>query len=71
MSPETILFALADSGVPDESVTPGVLGFLVIFAVGAGLFFLLRSMRQKLVQVREQPPAPVPEHRRPSPDQNP
>ncbi|MCY9787690.1 hypothetical protein KIK06_27815 [Nocardiopsis sp. EMB25] len=29
-------------------VTPGVLGFLMVFAVGVGLYFLMRNMTGKL-----------------------
>ncbi|WP_017571842.1 hypothetical protein [Nocardiopsis halotolerans] len=31
-----------------DTVTPGVLGFLMIFAVGVGLYFLMRSLMGKL-----------------------
>jgi hypothetical protein len=31
-----------------DTVTPGVLGFLVIFAIGVGLYFLMRSLMGKL-----------------------
>ncbi|MCP3015990.1 hypothetical protein NGM33_21925 [Nocardiopsis dassonvillei] len=31
-----------------DTVTPGVLGFLVIFAIGVGLYFLMRSLLGKL-----------------------
>ena len=34
------------------TVTPGVLGFLVIFAVGVALYLLMRSMTGKLKTVR-------------------
>ncbi|WP_116245911.1 hypothetical protein [Nocardiopsis sp. FIRDI 009] len=40
---------LADEVQMDRSlVTPGVLGFLTVFAVGVGLYFLMRSMTGKL-----------------------
>lgn len=47
------LTSLADSEVADADVTPGVLGFILIFAIGVGLFFLLRSMRQKLLRIQK------------------
>ncbi|WDZ91808.1 hypothetical protein [Nocardiopsis sp. HUAS JQ3] len=31
-----------------DTVTPGVLGFLVIFVIGVGLYFLMRSLMGKL-----------------------
>ena len=34
------------------TVTPGVLGFLVIFAIGVALYLLMRSMTGKLKAVR-------------------
>lgn len=40
---------LADSVSLDrDTVTPGVLGFLVIFVIGVGLYFLMRSLLGKL-----------------------
>ncbi|MBE3000223.1 hypothetical protein IDM40_16160 [Nocardiopsis sp. HNM0947] len=36
-----------------DLVTPGVLGFLVIFAIALGLYFLMRSMTGKLTHVRD------------------
>jgi len=42
----------ASSGSAND-VTPGVLGFLVIAAMGAALFLLLRSMNKHLRRVRE------------------
>ncbi|MFL1381141.1 MULTISPECIES: hypothetical protein [unclassified Nocardiopsis] len=35
-----------------NTVTPGVLGFLVVFAVGVALYLLMRSMTGKLKAVR-------------------
>ena len=35
---------LAKASVPVNNVTPGVLGFLVVAAMGIALYFLLRSM---------------------------
>jgi hypothetical protein len=42
----------ASSGSAND-ITPGVLGFLVIAAMGAALFLLLRSMNKHLRRVRE------------------
>lgn len=44
---------LANSFALDkDTVTPGVLGFLAIFAIGVALYFLMRSMTGKLLVVR-------------------
>ena len=37
-----------------DLVTPGVLGFLVIFAIALVLYFLMRSMASKLAPLAEQ-----------------
>ena len=47
---------LAKSTVPVNNVTPGVLGFLVVAAMGIALFFLLRSMSKQLKKI---PPPPA------------
>jgi hypothetical protein len=40
---------LADSfSLDKDTVTPGVMGFLAIFAIGVCLYFLMRSMMGKL-----------------------
>ena len=40
---------LADSfSLDKDTVTPGVMGFLAIFAIGVALFFLMRSMLGKM-----------------------
>ncbi|WP_306369210.1 hypothetical protein [Nocardiopsis sp. CC223A] len=45
--------ANADTFTLDKNtVTPGVLGFLVVFAVGVALYLLMRSMTGKLKTVR-------------------
>ena len=44
------LLAAASNSAND--ITPGVLGFLVIAAMGAALFLLLRSMNKHLRRVR-------------------
>jgi len=37
--------------VDDDQVTPGLLGFLIVAAMGVALFFLLRSMAKHLRRV--------------------
>lgn len=45
--------ALADTTeLNTDLVTPGVLGFLVIFGIALALYFLMRNMTGKLSQVR-------------------
>lgn len=38
----------SDFELDRDTVTPGVLGFLVIFVIGVGLYFLMRSLMGKL-----------------------
>ena len=38
--------AVAVSSPPSDDVTPGVLGFLVVAAIGVALVFLLKSMNK-------------------------
>ncbi|MBB4929770.1 hypothetical protein F4561_000590 [Lipingzhangella halophila] len=49
MSPTLVL---ADSQIPPETVTPGVLGFIVVALIGFVLYFLMKSMLGKLQTVR-------------------
>ena len=35
----------------EDNVTPGVLGFLIVAALGAVLFFLIRSMNKHLKRI--------------------
>jgi hypothetical protein len=46
---------LAKGSVPVNNVTPGVLGFLVVAAMGIALYFLLRSLSRQLKKI---PPPP-------------
>ncbi len=46
---------LAKDSVPVNNVTPGVLGFLVVAAMGIALYFLLRSLSRQLKKI---PPPP-------------
>ncbi|KOX18306.1 hypothetical protein [Nocardiopsis sp. NRRL B-16309] len=49
----TSAVVLADSVDLDrDSVTPGVLGFLMVAAIGAALYFLMRNMSGKLGTLR-------------------
>lgn len=34
-----------------DLVTPGVLGFLVVFAIAAALYFLLKNMRKQMGRI--------------------
>lgn len=36
------------SDLDTDTVTPGVLGFLIIFVIGVGLFFLMRNFMGKI-----------------------
>ena len=50
-----VLAAVAASSSATDNVTPGVLGFVVVAAMGVALVFLLRSMNK---QFRKITPAP-------------
>ena len=50
---------VAARSVSSNIVVPGVLGFLVVAAMGVALFFLLRSMNKQLRKVQPPPPPPV------------
>ncbi|GAA3723260.1 hypothetical protein HDA32_000719 [Spinactinospora alkalitolerans] len=41
----------ASGGVLADTVTPGVLGFVVIAAIAAALYFLMKSMRKRMGNV--------------------
>ena len=49
---------LAKAKVPTDNVTPGVLGFLVVAALGVALYFLVRSMNRQLRKIPPPPPDP-------------
>ena len=49
---------LAKAKVPTDNVTPGVLGFLVVAALGVALYFLIRSMNRQLRKIPPPPPDP-------------
>lgn len=42
--------ATQDAYDPDD-VTPGLLGFLIVFAIGVALWFLLKSMNGRLKRI--------------------
>jgi hypothetical protein len=46
-----VLAAVAASSPPSDDVTPGVLGFLVVAAIGVALVFLLRSMNKQFRKI--------------------
>ncbi|WP_236700362.1 hypothetical protein [Allosalinactinospora lopnorensis] len=43
---------LADTQINTDTVTPGVLGFIVVAAIGLVLYFLMKSMLGKLREVK-------------------
>ena len=52
------LGALAAGSTPaSDLITPGVLGFLVVAAMGVALVFLLRSMNKQLRKITPAPGA--------------
>ena len=46
-----VLAAVAASSPSSDDVTPGVLGFLVVAAIGVALVFLLRSMNKQFRKI--------------------
>ena len=46
-----VLAAVAASAPASDDVTPGVLGFLVVAAMGVALVFLLRSMNKQFRKI--------------------
>ena len=52
--------AVAASSPPSDDVTPGVLGFLVVAAIGVALVFLLRSMNKQFRKIAPKDDAAVP-----------
>ena len=49
------LAAVAASSSSVNDVTPGVLGFLVVAAMGVALVFLLRSMNKQFRKITPEP----------------
>jgi hypothetical protein len=52
-----VLAAVAASSSASNDVAPGVLGFLVVAAMGVALVFLLRSMNKQFRKITPDPPA--------------
>jgi hypothetical protein len=50
-----VLAAVAASAPASDDVTPGVLGFLVVAAMGVALVFLLRSMNKQFRKIDPKP----------------
>jgi hypothetical protein len=53
-----VLAAAAASSSSINDIEPGVLGFLVVAALGVALVFLLRSMNKHLRKITPDPSAP-------------
>jgi hypothetical protein len=49
-----VLAAVAAAAPASDDVTPGVLGFLVVAAMGVALFFLVRSMNKQFRKIAPQ-----------------
>ena len=57
-----VLAAVAASSSASNDVAPGVLGFLVVAAMGVALVFLLRSMTKQFRKITPDPdPDPAPD----------
>ena len=54
-----VLAAVAASSSSSDNVAPGVLGFLVVAAMGVALVFLLRSMNKQFRKITPDPSAAV------------
>jgi hypothetical protein len=52
------LAAAAASSAASNDVEPGVLGFLVVAAIGVALVFLLRSMNKQFRKITPEPGPP-------------
>jgi hypothetical protein len=50
-----VLAAVAASSSSTDNITPGVLGFLVVAAMGVALVFLLRSMNKQFRKITPPP----------------
>ncbi len=53
-----VLAAVAASSSSTSDIEPGVLGFLVVAAIGVALVFLLRSMNKQFRKITPDPEAP-------------
>ncbi len=52
------VFVTAAASSSSNNIEPGVLGFLVVAAIGVALVFLLRSMNKHLRKITPDPSAP-------------
>jgi hypothetical protein len=43
--------ATALLAVPDDKVTPGALGFVIVLALGVALYLLIRSMNKQIARI--------------------
>jgi hypothetical protein len=50
-----VLAAVAASSSASDDVSPGVLGFLVVAAMGVALVFLLKSMNKQFRKIEPKP----------------
>ena len=57
-----VLAAVAASSSASNDVAPGVLGFLVVAAMGVALVFLLRSMNKQFQKIAPAPPGTDGDH---------
>ena len=48
---QVVFAAASDTSVPDSAIGPGLLGFLVVVALGLALVFLYRSLRNQLRRI--------------------
>jgi hypothetical protein len=48
---QLVFAAATDTPAPDSAVGPGLLGFLVVVALGLALVFLYRSLRKQLRRI--------------------
>ena len=53
------VLAAAAASSSTDNVTPGVLGFLVVAAMGVALVFLLRSMNKQFRKITPKPEGPA------------
>jgi hypothetical protein len=65
-----VLAAVAASSSASDDVAPGVLGFLVVAAMGVALVFLLRSMNKQFRKITPDPDPPAQPAQAAQPAQN-
>jgi hypothetical protein len=47
----TLQTAAAVLAVPEDKVTPGALGFVIVLALGVALYLLIRSMNKQIARI--------------------